>query len=326
MNLIELFDTLTVPDSTSKVLNAIPIPDYTDFRIAIDVEGNPVILISVSKRIQDISLKNFRLKYLQLEQNIECRILENGTNRLEIFTVITFRSSDRNLQEYFLRFSLTLISAIGQSPTHQQLIDALKKFVEVFKVLTDSPSKTINGLWAELFVIDNANNPKILLDYWHNIPEEKFDFNAGFEKLEVKSSSNFERKHIFNAEQLNPPTNTKVLIASVFIKQSNNGRNIQHLIDSIVNKINNNNELTIKLNSIVCKTLGNSLEHSINIKFDYEIARESIQYYMHQDIDKIEKISIPDKISEVHFKSDLTYLNPIALTKLKGKQTLYNAL
>ncbi len=106
----------------------------------------------------------------------------------------------------------------------------------------------------------------------------------------------------------------------------NNGRNIQHLIDSIVNKINNNNELTIKLNSIVCKTLGNSLEHSINIKFDYEIARESIQYYMHQDIDKIEKISIPDKISEVHFKSDLTYLNPIALTKLKGKQTLYNAL
>ena len=85
--------------------------------------------------------------------------------------------------------------------------------------MTDSPTNTVNGLWSELFLIENSTNPKELINYWHNLPEEKFDFNAGKERIEVKSSSSFERKHIFSAEQLNPPSDTQVLIASVFLKQ-----------------------------------------------------------------------------------------------------------
>ena len=97
-----------MPENNSKVFNAIPIPEYPNFRIAIDFEGNAVLLLSVSKRIKDLSLKNFRLKYLQLEQNLECKIYENDSFKLQTFTVITFRCSDRNLQEYFLRISETL--------------------------------------------------------------------------------------------------------------------------------------------------------------------------------------------------------------------------
>jgi hypothetical protein len=326
MNLIALYDTLSISDNDSKVFNAIPIPEYPEFRIAIDFEGNALLLLSVNKRIKDISLKNFRLKYLQLEQNVECKILENNTSRLQTFTIITFRSADRNLQEYFLRISETLVKAIGKNPTQQQVIDSLKRFVEVFKALTDIPTKTVNGLWAELFLIDNAKNPQKLLNYWHSIPEEKFDFNAGAEKVEVKSNSNFERKHVFSSEQLNPPANTQVLIASVFVKQHNSGINIQQLIDSISNKVGSDYTLTEKLSSIVCKTLANSLEHSIGVKFDYEIARQSLQFYRHQDIDKIEKIHIPENISEVRYKSDLTELMPISPTAIKSNGLLFDSL
>ncbi|SDF60485.1 PD-(D/E)XK motif protein, partial [Cellulophaga baltica] len=255
MNLIELYDTLSLPENDNKVFNAIPIPEFPNFRIAIDFEGNAVLLLSVSKRIKDLSLKNFRLKYLQLEQNLECRIYENDSFILQTFTVVTFRCSDRNLQEYFLRISETLVSTIGQKPTQQQVIDSLKKFVEVFKTLTDSPTNTINGLWAELFLIENSSNPKSVINYWHNLPEEKFDFNAGLERIEVKSSSNFERKHIFSAEQLNPPSDTQVLIASIFLKQHNSGMNIQQLLESISKKVNYDFETTDKLNSIVFRTL-----------------------------------------------------------------------
>lgn len=326
MNLIDLFDSLSLPENVSRVFNAIPIPEYPNFRVAIDFEGNAVILLSVSRRIKDLSLKNFRLKYLQLEQNLECRIYENDSFKLQTFTVVTFRCSDRNLQEYFLRISETLVKTIGQDPTQQQVIDSLKKFVEVFKTLTDSPTTTVNGLWAELFLIENSSNPKELINYWHNLPEEKFDFNAGIERIEVKSSSSFERKHIFSAEQLNPPSGTQVLIASIFLKQHNSGYSIQHLIENISKKINFDIESVDKLNSVVFRTLGSSLEYSIGIKFDIEIARQSLQFYRHQDIDKIEEIHIRHNVSEVKYKSDLSNISPIILMKLDGKKNLFRDL
>lgn len=326
MNLIELYDTLSIPENDLKVFNAIAIPEYPEFRIAIDIEGNAVLLLSVTKRIKDVSLKNFRLKYLQLEQNIECKISENGTNRLQTFTIITFRSADRNLQEYFLRISETLVKTIGTNPTQQQVVDSLKKFVEVFKALTDTPTNTVNGLWAELFLIENSSNPKELINYWHNLPEEKFDFNAGTERIEVKSSSNFERKHIFSAEQLNPPSDTQVLIASIFLKQHISGSSILYLIDKISEKIDYEFETIEKLNTIVFRTLGSSLEHSIGVKFDYDIAQQSLRFYRHQDIDKIEEVHIPNNVSEVKYKSDLTSIKAIELNKLKERKGLFYAI
>ncbi|MDN3724446.1 PD-(D/E)XK motif protein [Aequorivita sp. SDUM287046] len=323
MKIIDLFDSLSLPENDIKVFNAIPIPEYPNFRVAIDFEGNAVLLLSVSKRIKDFSLKNFRLKYLQLEQNLECKIYENDSFKLQTFTVVTFRCSDRNLQEYFLRISETLVNTVGPNPTQQQVIDSLKKFVEVFKTLTDSPTNTVNGLWAELFLIENSSNPKELINYWHNLPEEKFDFNAGTERIEVKSSSNFERKHIFSAEQLNPPSDTQVLIASIFLKQHSSGNNIQYLIDRISKKIDYNFEIVDKLNTIVFRTLGSSLEHSIGVKFDYDIAQQSLCFYKHQDIDKIEEVYIPNNVSEVKYKSDLTNIEPLELSSLKKFNKLF---
>ena len=326
MNLIELYDSLSFPDGDEKVFNAIQIPEYSNFRIAIDIEGNPIILLSVSNAIKNIALKNFRLKYLQLEQNIECKISENGKSSFQTFTVITFTSTDRNLQEYFLRISETLVKTLSNKPTQQQVIESLNKFVEVFRALTDTPTHTVHGLWTELFLIHNSKNQQTLLNYWHNIPEEKFDFNSGEEKIEVKSNSNFEREHTFSSEQLNPPAGTQVLVASIFVRQNNAGQSIQQLVDSITIKIHNNFDLVDKLNNIVCKTLGNSLEQSIRIKFDYNIARESLLFYRHQDISKIEEIHIPNAVSEVRYKSDLSTLKHIDLTILKNGGDLFSSI
>jgi hypothetical protein len=326
MNLIDLYDSLSLPENDKKIFNAIPIPEYPNFRVAIDFEGNAVLLLSITKKIKDLSLKNFRLKYLQLEQNLDCKVFENDFFKHQTFTVITFRCSDRNLQEYFLRISETLVKTIGQNPTQQQVIDSLKKFVEVFTSLTDSPKNTISGLWAELFLIENSSNPKELINYWHNLPEEKFDFNAGTERIEVKSSSNFERKHIFSSEQLNPPSDTQVLIASIFLKQHISGDNIQQLIERISKKINYDFEIVDKLNIIVFKTLGSSLEYSFNMKFDHEIARQSLRFYKHQDISKIDKINIPRDVYEVKFKCDLTNVKEINLKKLSKKNNLFQSL
>ena len=122
----------------------------------------------------------------------------------------------------------------------------LNKFVEVFRSLANTPTNTVHGLWTELFLIDTSANSKMLLNYWHNLPMEKFDFNSGAEKIEVKSNSNFERIHTFSSEQLNPPAETQVLIASIFIRQHSSGQSIQQLVDSITTKVQSHIDLIEK--------------------------------------------------------------------------------
>lgn len=327
MNLIEQFDTLEIPDNDDRrILTAASIPEYPHFRIAIDGDGNPVILLSVVNSVKNISLKNFRLKHLQLTHNVECKILENGKTTHKPFTVVTFTNQDRHLQEYFLRISESLVRSLETKPTQEQVVDSLKKFIEVFRALSDTPTNTVQGLWAELFLIDISPNPASLLDYWHNIPQERFDFNSGEEKIEIKSSGNFERVHTFSAEQLNPPSGSSVLIGSVFIRPKSTGHSLQDLVDSISKKLGDDIELIDKLNRIVIQTLGSSLEQGIKIKFDYQVASESFKLYRHQDIKRIEELSIPTEVTEVRYKSDLTAINAIETSNLHDKGELFDAL
>lgn len=327
MNLIEQFDALDLPNSNDcRILSASQIADYPHFRIAVNSEGNPVILLSVSNPVRNLSLKNFRLKYLQLSHNIECKISDNNKTILEPFTLITFNSQDRNLQEYFLRICESLVRSLKTKPTQEQVVDSVRKLIEVFRALTDAPTNTVQGLWAELFLIYISKKPVSMLNYWHNIPQERFDFNSGEEKIEIKSSGNFERIHTFSAEQLNPPESTSVLIGSVFIRPNSSGKSIQDLIISIIERLKSNDDLINKINTVVIQTLGNSLEQSLKIKFDHQVAADSFKFYRYQDIKKIEQINIPIEVSEVRYKSDLTSIEPIKPNNLDDKGELYDAI
>jgi hypothetical protein len=318
MNLIESFFNLSATN-VEGTYTAGPIDGFPNYRIAADHEGNPVLLLSSSNKIHNTALKNFRLKYLQLERNIECKVTEGKQAYFKTFTVLTFKSSDRNLQEYFLRISETLIKTLGPQPTQEQIIHALNKLVEVFRSLTDAPSKTVQGLWSELFFINSCKDPKIVLNYWHSKPEEKFDFNAGSERIEIKSNSHFDRIHYFSNEQLNPPTGCQVIVASLFTKPSASGMSIQDLLANIVEKIPNDYDAASKLNTIVFQTLGNSLEHTIGTKYDYHVASDSLRFYLHQDISKIEAVYVPNEVSEVKYKSNLNELNHIDPSQFGNK-------
>ena len=229
------------------------------------------------------------------------------------------------MQYYFLRIAEILIKSLSETPTQQEVFETFKSFVEIFRSLSEIPTKTVHGLWAELFIIEVSKEPNVLLNYWHCIPEEKFDFNADTEKLEIKSSSTLERIHTFASEQLNPPTDKQVIIGSLFVKQSTHGQSIADIANSIQEKITNN-DLAEKMFTIISKTLGNTLEQSIKIKFDYDLAKSSLRFYQHQDIHKIEKIYIPNKVSEVRYKSDLTELKSIRPSRLNIGGQLFNSI
>ena len=63
---------------------------------------------------------------------------------------------------------------------------------------------------------------------YYDSPAAKYDFTLGRDKIEVKSTSSEERIHHFSLDQLNPSPNSRLLIASVIVRESgqgNGGRN-----------------------------------------------------------------------------------------------------
>lgn len=311
MSLLTVFLELDIPQTeNSKLFNATALNDFPFAKIGVNYFGFPVILISSKFDQTHLSQKNIKLKYIELTHNLECKVSENGKSKIDNYSVIIFKSNEEILQNYFLGIAQSLLNSLSKKPTQKEVFETFKNFIEIFRSLTEIPTKTIQGLWAELILIEQSKNPETLINYWHNIPEEKFDFNADNQKIEVKSSSNLERVHIFTAEQLNPPNDSQVLIASIFTKQVSTGINVLDLLDKIDNRIKEI-ELKEKIYRIVSRTLGNTFEQTTKIKYDYDLAKNSLRFYKHQDISKVERINIPERVSEVKFKSDLTKITPI---------------
>jgi hypothetical protein len=313
MNLLTVFLELDIPQTeNSKLFNATALNDFSFAKIGVNYFGFPVILISSKFDQIHLSQKNIKLKYIELTHNLECKVSENGKSKIDNYSVIIFKSNEETLQNYFLGIAQSLLNSLSKKPTQKEVFETFKNFIEIFRSLTEIPTKTIQGLWAELMLIEQSKNPETLINYWHNIPEEKFDFNADSQKIEVKSSSNLERVHIFTAEQLNPPNDSQVLIASIFTKQVSNGLNILELLDKIDKRIVET-ELKEKIYRIVSKTLGNTFEQTSKIKYDYDLAKNSLRFYKHQDISKVERIDIPERVSKVKFTSDLHDIDPISI-------------
>lgn len=326
MNLIDVFLEIEIPQTeNSKLFNATALSDFTFAKLGVNYLGFPVVLISSKLDQTYLSQKNIKLKYIELTHNLECKVFGNGKSEIGNYSVIIFKSNEKTLQNYFLGITQSLLNALSKKPTQKEVFETFKNFVEIFRSLTETPTKTIQGLWAELILIEQSKSPETLINYWHNIPEEKFDFNADREKIEVKSSSNLERIHIFTAEQLNPSNESQVIIASIFTKQVSNGLNILDLLD-IIDKRIVEIELKEKIYRIVAKTLGNTFEQTTKIKYDYDLAKNSLRFFRHQDISKVERINIPERVSEVKFKSDLTNIKAIDLTKIFTSGQLFKAI
>lgn len=323
MSLIDVFLELEIPQTENpKLFNAIALIDFPFAKIGVNNLGFPVVLISSKFDQTYLSQKNIRLKYIELTHNLECKISENGKTKFDNYSVIIFKSNEQKFQGYFWEIVQSLLKSLSERPTQKEVVETFNNFIEIFRSLTESPTKTIQGLWAELILIEQSKKPETLINYWHNKTEEKFDFNADKEKIEVKSSSSLERVHIFSAEQLNPKTDSQVIIASIFTKQVTNGLTILDLIDRIDKSIENI-ELKEKVFTITSKTLGNTFEQSIKIKYDYDLAINSLRFYRHQDISKVERINIPERVTEVKFKSDLTDIDPLNPSILLNNSQLF---
>ncbi len=329
MDLYDLFTTLERPGSESgkgRCYSTVSIPDNNDIKIGKDIEDTPCVLIktnivSTSDFIAPILLEN-----LSIEFNLECIVhQQDGTKEISKFTVVICHDLDSFIVKFFFNIMVYVIEIIGKRPADIEIYNALNAVVDLFRSLTQPPRKSVQGLWSELFLISKSNSPITLLQAWHFSPEDRYDFCSNNMRIEVKSSSQRMRKHHFSLEQLNPPPNTNLLIASVFVERSGGGISISDLLINIREKLENEPRWVLYLERIVSQTLGTSLKNGLSERFDYELSISSLAFFDYKVVPTI-KSKLPIEVSNVHFISDISGKPNIKVQDFRSLGGLFGAI
>lgn len=297
------------------------IPHIKNHKIGISKENMPVFFIKCETDSKTIDTN---LEFISVQFNRQCQLIDQKGKKTEsIYTIISLKSNAVYLQEYFLKIVYVLLNNIAEKPFLKELKIEIDKLINLFSKFTKPPIKTIQGLWAELLVIQQSNNPDYLIQSWHNASSDKYDFNDGIDKLEVKSTSKNRRIHNFSYEQLTPNIGSKLFVASVLILETGKGTSIFDLIEMIEKRVSDKNSI-FRLNELVAFTLGKDFEKSINSFFDFQFAVDSIKYYNSIDIPTITANSIPSNIFNIRFDCDIT--DVITIKKNTLKSELFNSL
>lgn len=312
IDLKEIYESLPLPkNQNSNSYSAKAIKGYENHRIAKNNVNNPSLLIFISEKNQDFIISTQNLFNIKVSHNLKCEIESDGKVSQNSFSVVSYIGQNNDVKDLFLSTCQILTKSLGQSPSNKQIKYTVDKFIELFKAVKETPRNSIQGLWCELFLIEQSSFPEKLIAGWHSIPEEKFDFSFNKLRLEVKSSTSESRIHHFSSRQLNPTNDTEIIIASVLVISNVAGYSINDLLSSINKKLNNFPKQKEKLHLLVYSTLGVDIERVNQIKFDLEFAKNSLHFYQSNNIPKIQDTNIPKEVSNLKFVSDLVNSTPI---------------
>ena len=299
--------------------SAKPLPFNSNHKIGINSNGYPLFFVEC---IDFEVTPNIDLELISVQFNQLCRLTDGANTSEGRYTIISLKTINPDFLRYFIDVTSLILQRMSTRPSHKEVTSELAKLIELFKAFSKPSRKTIQGLWAELFVIEQAQDPVYMLQSWHVSPEDKYDFNDGNDKIEVKCTANTQRKLRFSFEQLAPNAKSQLLVASVITTRSGKGKNIFDLKESILKKVQDM-KLQLLLNEVIASTLGADFDKAFDYYFDYQMAIDGLSFFDVKDIPNIPAEVIPSELSNIKFDCDLTKskvaskdLNPFLNTTL----------
>ena len=327
LDLIEIFRSIESRSliKDENLFSTTVIPNYEPHRLGKDVFGRPLILISILDVRNQRQPTPIELEHLTVMYDVNCRISRpDDTIDEERFTVILCTGDDPTLQTYFLRIASTIITSLSNKPTQSDVSAAVNQLIELFRAMEDIPLKSVQGLWTEMFLISQACQPATLIDAWHTVPEDRYDFAMDNQRIEVKSFSGDIRLHHFSLEQLHPPEGVIALVASVCVEGSQAGDSIADLREKIHIRLGSNFDSLLHIDSIIARTLGKAWQQASEVRFDERLAEESLVFYATPSIPSIDP-NLPLGVSQVRFRSDLTEIDPCENSSLHEAGGIFKA-
>lgn len=319
-NICELYSVLRTRDFSQNGYTPVVKLDLSEkFLLGISEQHTPMFLIDC--KFENV-IADLELECISVLFNKTCKIIDDNSTEMEkICSVIILNSENFEFQSYFLEVIYLMAQNISKEPSPEQIRKEIDKIITLFSYASKPAVKTVQGLWAELLIIAQSQDPDYLIKSWHSSPKSKFDFNDGKDKIEVKSSSRTERIHTFALEQLNPNMNSSLIVASVFVVETGIGKNIDDLRNIILSRISDIQVQSI-LDTIIFQTLGEDLQTSLECCYDYQLALDEIRYYRSEYIPKISEDSVPPEVSMVKFSCDMTNVPNVSRKELNSTQSM----
>ena len=300
----------------------VDIPGVKQHKLGVSENGCPIFFIKCDNKDNN-KYPSYKLG-IDVDFGEDCNITDGKKKITGKYTLITLKENSENLLPYFLDIVLIVVKSIPPNSSLQLVKSEIDKLIEMFSnILGKGNGDDIQGLWAELLIIEQSKNPEYLISSWHVVKTSLFDFNNGEDKLEIKSTKNNERKHTFSLNQLITNKSSDLIIGSVLVAITGQGKNIFDLINAIEKKVKDKNSL-VTLGRIVSETLGSKIHEAHNVFFDYASAKDSIAFFDVNDIPKLNSKSIPLEISNIHFDCNLSKVIVVNFKKYKSK--LYSSL
>jgi hypothetical protein len=293
-------------------------------RLGKDAQGAAALLLVTEEGSSAHSMP-LELEHLVIQHAVPCLIWkEDGKSEQSTFTLIRCREADRVLTSYFLGVIDSVIPLLGSSPSQARVREVVARLVELFRALQTPSRKTVQGLWAELFVIAQASSPMELVRAWHRAPEESVDFSIPAQRLEVKSAVGPERRHYFSLEQLGAPAGTRVLVASLFVQRAGGGVSVSELSSRARARLEGDVDLMLKVEQVVADSLGKDWRLGLEESFDIDRAAQSLAFFEGSEVPSV-NAALPAEVSEVRFRADLSRLAPAALRDLERDGGIFRA-
>ena len=317
----KLFDSLIKP-SRSGILKAKSLKKNSRFYICKSNDGRINFLIKTNGNTDSIP---YKLTHIDIFHNQSYEIEENNKKIKIICTHIKCKSDSSNISNIFFEQINSLTSIIKETDSDKLVGKKIDNLIEIFKSINKKSSKTIRGLWAELFIINSSSNISEQLKAWHQNDNDRYDFTSESINLEIKSRTKLNPiEAFFSMNQAYPPEGTKkVLICSVYLNSNSSGVSVLDLKDQINKKIKSN-YLKEKLDKNFYKILGNNINNDeIKASYDLDVATSNCLLFELDSIPKIPK-NLPPEIIEVSFKVDLTFVAKANFNKFVKHPLLRN--
>jgi hypothetical protein len=291
-----LYATLSAPPEAGLVFAAADLPGAAGMRLGRSAAG-AALLVALDAVDHDMS--SIELKNLSLKPNVTCRTHTSKGTTEGLFTVCMCTTQDARLQGLFLDALQCLVPSRTAAPLDFR--SAVEGLIELFSGLQRAPTTSVLGLWGEVFLIYASADPDLLLDSWHQLPGDHYDFARGDERVEVKTTTG-RRQHSLSLDQLSPPAGVDVTVASVVTESSTAGMSIVDLLTAAAARCAAA-DAPARLLTGASKALGADVQHWSEQRYDIARAQDSLRLL---PADAIPRPQAEDpRIWDVRFRVDL---------------------
>ena len=288
--------------------------------------GHPTIILKSKKTNKDTLGQYY--SHIEIMHNKNYKIIEENGSEVNVHcTYIKCYSEDEDLQKIFFDTLLPVLKKLSFPVKPEEVNNLTKKLIELFKLLEKPARKKVQGLWAELFLIYLSDQPRYMVSSWHNEPDDIHDFSEGTNFIEVKSTMNSERKHIFSLSQTIVESKNLVLIASFIMEEDELGMSIEDLETKILKRIKQYPDASEQLKYLIRATLGKDWKKKNNKRFSPTRASDDLKFFNLEDIPKLDKsLQNIRGVSNISFTSDLNSCSEANRKKFIKKSKLYKAV